>query len=570
MPSYFKMNSHFNSQNPPSFYNFAKHLYKMKALKKYQLLLISLTGGLLLSIAWPKNGIAALLFFALIPFLIVEEQIFRNQEKYSRFAVFFYTYPGFFLWNLLTTWWLYHASFAGAAMAIIFNSMFMALVFQFFYYCRKTLNRNHLNAHESGYFILIIFWISFEYFHLNWELSWPWLQLGNGFASAIRSVQWYEYTGVLGGTLWILLINILFFRLIQMFLRKSPNKDLQKFSVIPLIILIVPLLFSFIRYNTYVEKYDPVDIVVVQPNVDPYGEKFIAEFREVIWEKLLGQSVEKADFQTDFIVWPETSIPGSVAINNPDEPLAVTRIKDSIASRFPNTVLVSGADCYEIYDTKKTPTARYFQDGDCCWDSYNSALEIDSSGLVNYYHKSKLVPGVERMPYPQFFRFLESFTIDLGGTSGSLGMSDEPKVFSKGKVPVAPVICYESVYGEYVNGYVNRGAQLIFIVTNDGWWGDTPGYRQHFAYASLRAIETRRSIARSANTGISGYINQRGDVLVSVPYWEQHVLRYTLNANDTLTIYSKYGDFPGRISAFASLAVIIVVFVRRISKKKTM
>lgn len=521
-----------------------------------------------MSLAWPQKGLAGLLFFGFIPFLIVEEQIFRNQHKYARFAVFYYTYAGLFLWNLLTTWWIYYASFAGAAMAILFNSLFMALVFQLFHYCRKVLNRNLVNSLDTGYFILIIFWITFEYFHLNWELSWPWLQLGNGFASSIRSVQWYEYTGVLGGTLWILLVNILLFRLLQMFYLKAGSKQLQKFSILPLFVLIVPLCISFIKFETYKEKINPVDVVVIQPNVDPYGEKFNSAFRDVIWDKLLGQSVQKSDSLTDFIVWPETSIPGSVAINHSEEQPAITRIKDTIARYFPNIVLISGADAYEVYDSKLTPTARYFQDGDCCWDSYNSALEIDSSGLVDYYHKSRLVPGVERMPYPQFFRFLERFTIDLGGTSGSLGMSEEPVVFSSGKVPVAPVICYESIYGEYVNGYINKGAQLIFIVTNDGWWGDTPGYRQHFSYASLRAIETRRSIARSANTGISGYINQLGEVVSSVPYWEQHVLRNTINANDKITIYTKYGDYPGRISAFASLAIIVVVLVRRISDRK--
>jgi apolipoprotein N-acyltransferase len=540
----------------------------MKTLKKYQLLLLSIAGGLLFSLSWPQNGAASILFFALIPFLIVEDQIFRNKNKYSGFAVFFYTYPGFFIWNLLTTFWLYHASVVGAAMAVICYALFMAMVFQLFHYCRKILSRNHINPFETGYFVLVVFWISYEYFNLNWELSWPWLQLGNGFASALKTIQWYEYTGVLGGTLWILVLNIMIFRLLQMFLEKKPEQQLRRFSLVLLSILIIPIIVSLAIYYNYSEKSNPVNVVVIQPNVDPYGEKFIPEFREEIWDKLLGQTILTADHSTDFIVWPETSIPGSVGINVPEIPQAIIRITDSIRQFFPQAVLVTGADAYEIYEERKTPTARYFNDGDCCWDSYNTALEIDSSGQRNYYHKSKLVPGVERMPYPKFFRFLEKYTIDLGGTSGSMGTSPEPFVFSSGKVPVAPVICYESVYGEYVNGYVRKGAQLIFIVTNDGWWGDTPGYKQHFSYASLRAIETRRSIARSANTGISGYINQRGDVLKAVPYWEQHALNHTLNANDQLTVYVKYGDYIGRISAFASLAIAIIVILRRITRSK--
>jgi len=540
----------------------------MRNLKKYQLLLASLTGGVLLSVAWPANGFAPLLFFALIPFLIIESQILRNREKHSGFAVFFYTYPGFFLWNLLTTWWIYNSTFFGAAMAIIFNALFMAVVFQLFHYFRKVINRSHRNPYESGYFILIVLWISFEFFHLNWELSWPWLQLGNGFASVIKSVQWYEITGVLGGTLWVLLVNILFYRLIVMYFEKHPFRLLQKHSILALVVLVVPIIVSLIMYYSYTEKEHPVNVVVVQPNIDPYGEKFKPEYREKIWENLLGQSMKKADSQTDFIVWPETSIPGSVRLNGPEESYSVRIIRDTISAYFPQAVLVAGADGYEIYDEEKTATARYFSDGECCWDSYNSAFEIDSSGLRAYYNKSKLVPGVERMPYPQFFGFLEKFAIDLGGTSGSLGMSPEPLVFSAGKLPVAPVICYESIYGEFVTHYIRKGAQVIFIITNDAWWGDTPGYRQHFAYASLRAVETRRSIARSANTGISGYINQRGDVIESVPYDEKHVLKNTIHANDKLTIYVRFGDYIGRLASFASLAIFLIVAVRRFFRKK--
>jgi apolipoprotein N-acyltransferase len=536
--------------------------------KKYFVLLMSLAGGLLLSLSWPENGIASVLFFAIIPFLIVEDTIYKNPEKFSGFAVLFYTYPGFFLWNLLTTWWIYEASMFGAVMAVLFNSLFMAIVFQLAHYCKKVLNKSSAASSDSGYFVLIVFWLSFEYFHLNWELSWPWLQLGNGFASALKSVQWYEYTGVLGGSLWVLVMNVLFFRMLKLKFEKKPIALLKRMSIAPFIVLLLPLVASWTLYYTYKEDIHPVDIVVIQPNVDPYGEKFVPEFRDEIWRKLLGQSVIAADENTDFILWPETSVPGSIPMNQPDEPYAITKMKDSTRVYFPNAVLVTGADGYEIYETKKTATARYFKDGACCWDSYNTALEIDSSGLLNYYHKSKLVPGVERMPYPQVFGFLEKFAIDLGGSSGSLGTSDDPIVFTNGKVPVAPVICYESVYGDFVAKYIRKGAELIFILTNDGWWDDTPGYRQHFMYASLRAIETRRSIARSANTGISGFINQRGDVLQSLGWWKEGTLRQTINANSKLTVYVRYGDYLGRVAAFAALAIVIIVTVRRLTRKR--
>jgi len=119
-------------------------------------------------------------------------------------------------------------------------------------------------------------------------------------------------------------------------------------------------------------------------------------------------------------------------------------------------------------------------------------------------------------------------------------------------VAVGTPICYESIYGEFVTGFVRNGANLLFIMTNDGWWKDTPGYRQHAMYARLRAIENRRSIARSANTGISYLINQKGEILDSRAWWIEDAFRGKIQANNKLSFYSRFGDYLGRISLFVS------------------
>jgi apolipoprotein N-acyltransferase len=152
--------------------------------------------------------------------------------------------------------------------------------------------------------------------------------------------------------------------------------------------------------------------------------------------------------------------------------------------------------------------------------------------------------------------------------TGTLATEDHPVVFtSQEDVVVAPIICYESIYGEFVSRTIREGAQMIFIITNDGWWGDTPGHRQHNRYAVLRAIETRRSIARSANTGISSIVNQRGDMLAQTAYWEQAVIRAKLNRNDTLTYYVRNGDYLARVSIFISALLILIAITRRILRK---
>ena len=140
---------------------------------------------------------------------------------------------------------------------------------------------------------------------------------------------------------------------------------------------------------------------------------------------------------------------------------------------------------------------------------------------------------------------------------------------SEDSTSIATIICYESVYGEFVTEFVKNGAELIFLITNDGWWGNTPGHKQHFLYSKLRAIETRRSIARSANTGISCFINQRGDVFQETEYWKPAVIKQSINKNTKFTFYVNYGDYIGRISVFiAVLFFLITVLLAILNRKK--
>ena len=226
----------------------------------------------------------------------------------------------------------------------------------------------------------------------------------------------------------------------------------------------------------------------------------------------------------------------------------------------------------EIYhdESKISPTARKFRKVEKWYDHYNSAIQVDQTDSVQIYHKSKLVLGVETMPFPQLFKPFQDLIFDLGGTTGSLGTQKERIVFqsSSSDVKIAPVICWESVYGEHVGEYIKKGANLIFVLTNDGWWDETPGYIQHFHYSRLRAIETRRSVARSANTGISCFVNQRGDVLKSTEWWVPTSINGTLNTNDTLTFYANYGDYIGRVAAAFSILLLIWTFVKRFSTEK--
>jgi apolipoprotein N-acyltransferase len=185
---------------------------------------------------------------------------------------------------------------------------------------------------------------------------------------------------------------------------------------------------------------------------------------------------------------------------------------------------------------------------------HNSALLIDT---VNMQHrnKSQLTPGVEAIP--EWMGFLKNYSLTMGIARGTLKTDPEAQVMAFGDHKVGVAICYESAFGEYVGSFCKKGADLLFVITNDGWWGDTPGYRQHFEFSKLRAIESRRCIARSANTGRSGFFNQRGDVLQQTEYWVPTAIKETLKANTKVTFYAKHGDYLSRIAVYLTFVLLI-------------
>jgi apolipoprotein N-acyltransferase len=529
-------------------------------MKKIYLILLALFSGILLSLGWPAGGFPALLFVAFVPLLFVEDYIVQNRHNFIKGGLFLHAYLAFFVWNLCTTWWIYNSTLFGAVMAFVFNSLFMAITFHFYHVLRRNLFKG-----RGGYIVLIFFWVTYEYLHLDWDLTWSWLNLGNGFATFPQWIQWYEYTGTFGGTIWILAVNILIFLTLKYaFGLLRLKKRVLLYGLSTLVCLIIPITTSYLRYNSYKETTEPVNIVVVQPNIDPYNEKFGGMTSQQQLDKIIGLARQKITTATDFVVCPETAIPEGIVENELNESWSVDSLKALLAD-FPKLKIVIGISSFIIYEKgeNRTETARVSGDSSYYFDVCNTAMYYDSAHVPQLYHKSKLVPGVEKMPFPKIMKPLEKFAIDLGGMTGSNATQEERSVFVSpdGNIKIAPVICYESIYGDFLTGYIRNGANLIFILTNDGWWGDTPGHRQHFEYARLRAIETRRSIARSANTGISGFINQRGDVLERTGYWEDGVLSMSINANEHMTFYSRFGDYFGKIFQYFALSLLIVQFI---------
>lgn len=534
---------------------------------------LSVMFAVLMSLPYLVPHLGFLALFAFLPLLVMDRIATLSGSKHF----WVWHYLSFVLWNAATTFWVCNATVGGGLFAVFANALQMSVIFAVFRFSKK---------HMSGplpYVFLAVMWIAWERAYFDAEISWPWLVLGNAFATSIRSVQWYEYTGALGGSLWIWVTNLSVFGLMVALSdgRWSRYNGKAKTAAVAGCVLVTaaPFAVSLAIYDNYEEESDPVGFLIVQPDIDPYN-KFQAMTQKQQNDVFLKMARNALEDRRVSSVAGDTSVPAG-----PAEPLIVLApetftndvvTNDLMSSRtlqsfnsflqdYPGVDIIFGASSYTYIDSEERPshTARRMRSGR--WlESHNSALLTDGESYPEIFHKNKLVVAVEKTPYPALFCRIDDM---LGGVMGRcVGQDSVSLLHYRGAdgtvIPVGCAICYESVYGEYYTGYVRKGAEVMTIITNDAWWGNTPGYRQHLRYASLRAIETRRSIARCANTGISAFINQKGEIVESTSWWEPEVLRGSINRNGRMTFFVQNGDVTGRICTFVFWLLFAVLVVR--------
>jgi len=534
---------------------------------------------------------ALLLFVAWVPYLLLERQLTQQGARKGR--VFATTYFLVLLWNAFTTWWVSYASLPAGIAAVVLNALLMCLPLMAFRQTKKRL------GDTIGYLSLPVYWIAFEQLHLHWDVTWPWLTLGNGFAAAPQWVQWYEYTGFLGGSVWVWAVNLLVFRellkrmpLLSLYAKSaaaptvvptpttigamaSSSVKLRTSLAWPVLAVVLPIGLSYAIGAAYQEKGPTTEVVVVQPNFDPYVEKFEGGPRYVPADEQLTRMLKLSEQHltpnTRLVLWPETALEEAIWENNIEGNYKITRIRAWLA-QHPGVALLTGITTINSYPNKEaaSETARYRDD--LGYYDYNNAAGYfaSASAPLAIYHKSRLVPGVEKIP-PILSSVLSN--IDLGGFVGSYGSQAERTVYAApATAPTlrpAPIICYESIYGDFVSEYEPNGATLLALVTNDAWWHDSPGYRQLLRYGSLRCIETRRDLARAANTGYTGFINQKGDITQLAPTWVPTASRSLVHLNSEVTFYARYGELIGRSAqGLAVLGLLGIIVLSLVGKKQ--
>ena len=376
-------------------------------MKKKVLFLIvaSLASAVLLSLAWPPLPLAPLLFIALVPLLFLEDYHERNRLSFlSYFAVI---YLCLLIWNISVTFWLYNTTKLGALIIHLINPIILSVPWLLY----KSVKRKW--GLFYGSLCLICSWVSIETLHHNWQLAFPFMTLGNGLSMWPEWIQFYEYTGVLGGSVWIIVINILlFYALRTVDIPGGIYKISPKRTAIPLAALSIPLSISLIIFNTYEHEGQEVNVLVVHPNTDCRNEKYNVS-TEVLIDKYLGLTFEMLNEDTDYILWPETAITNAGWI----EDLSTNELYVDLSrklSKFPDVKLVTGAVLYELYkplkgeDISNAPDIRYAEQPDLWYYTYNSAIHIDpSTSKLNFRTKNKLVPMEETIPYAKEFSLLQ-------------------------------------------------------------------------------------------------------------------------------------------------------------------
>lgn len=489
------------------------------------------------------------LLAALVPLLWISRGYDASRRAW--WGMFGWALLTFVLWNAVTVWWIWYATPVGPFAATLASSTLNMIAFMLFHTVSKRAPK------ALAYTVLVAAWIATEYWYTVGEFSWPWLLLGNGFSHEVWAVQWYEYTGIFGGTLWVLVANILLFEALVT-RRMRP-------CVVAAAWIVVPLALSLaIWWSWRTPATGSVTVTLVQPNVDPY-KKFADGTAAAQMDNLL-ELAARAPADVDYIVMPETAVPGNYYESGIRMSAPVQAFARLLAEKYPRARIIAGFNTVRAYpDGGQSTTARH---GDAGWyDIFNSAIEIDSAGRTSIHHKGRLVIGAEKTPLPWLFRALDFLVIDLGGTLGQLGVGTRGTAFSGPAGCVGPAICYEGMYGDFFGDFVRRGAEAMFIISNDGWWGDTPGYRHLFTISRLRAIEHRRAVARSANTGISGFISPRGDIGATLGWDVRGTLTGTVPLVSEQTFYTRYGDYLGRIAEYLLLLSVLYYMAYRVRRR---
>lgn len=465
----------------------------------------------------------------------------------------------------------------GGIAVVLVHPLFFLVPLLIFYGIKKYANP------VISFILFPFIWTGFEYSHNLGELAFPWIELGNTETYNLHRIQYAQLVGVHGITFLICLISVILFYILYSLITgkiKLFSKTVFVSFAVIVMLIIFPNIYSYnyllnnANYDKYFVTEDSSKIIrtaIIQPNVDPF-KKWEGN-RDSLVDTYISKLNESLTLNPDLIVLHETSVPYYFL---EDYYTYNTEKFINFVNRN-NKLLLMGIPHLEYFpDSVKAPgDAKIMSISKRKYGTYNSAILIEPDKTINQYQihkKAKLVPFSEHMPYSKYFPFLKKF-IKWGVGISSWNEGDSLLIFNlkykKIDTKLAVLICFESVFSDYVSQGVKEGAQFLIIITNDGWWGNNGGPVQHEQFAVLRAIENRKWIIRAGQTGISCFIDPLGNIYDTIPYDTEGIVVKDIYTNTDQTFYSIHGDVLGLISYILGIFSIVLLIGMFIYRKKS-
>jgi len=528
-----------------------------KKIRKKELLL-GLLSGLLLGISFPPSPFPFLIFFALIPFLYVIE------KRDSLFSINRFTYFTTFFFTIITLYWVGSWTkeadpflmISGVLLMFVNPALFM-IPSTLYYLCREHLNKNIALS------LFPFFWVSFEYLYSLTDLRFPWLTLANSLPKFNIFIQAADIIGAYGLSLLVLYINLFLYLSLKNY-RESKKLNLTYLTV-ALLLFILPIIYGAYKISSFQNQGKTLKVGLIQPDLNPW-EKWAAGNLNEQLDLYLNMSKQAVDEGAEFILWPESALPVYLLSGNYE--YEVERIHNFV--RINNVSIMTGMpDATFYFDlTNAPPEAKRTTSGTTAYTSYNSILLFQpSKNAIQKYGKIKLVPFGEKVPFVEELPFLGDFIKWQVGIS-SWNVGKEQTVFNiSDNLKVGGVICIESIYPDFVSGFVQKGANILAVVTNDSWYGYSSGPFQHKDISILRAVENRRSVIRAANGGISCIIDPLGNVISKTKLFTRDVLVGSTQLGEELTFYTKYPFLIPIIAFVISILIIVLSIIKKIIRK---
>jgi len=513
--------------------------------------ILSGLAGVLMGLSFSPFPFPFLLFAAFI-------LLFRLSHLSNGFRdAAYHSYPAFLVWNIIGTYWLTMATVVGGTAAILANSAIMAVVFGLMHLIVKRFSSVWLaGILSSGV------WVTYEWLHLKWDLAWPWLILANAWSTHTWAVQYIEFTGFLSVSFLTITVSYFLYDGI-LNASKSVNAktsfwQTKSFISGTSIWFFSALLSLVMLWNLDLETDETVHVVIAQPNYDSYLP--IAGYNDTTTPllELTAMMDSVVTDQTQIMFWPENALMGGV-----DQLFKSYNDRHLLSKAAEWGIpVVTGAPFFMYYEDEEAPRVHRTDREGRAFNYFNSAVAYYPDGSMNFYNKIRLVPIVERMPFAHALS-RTPLPVNWGEVTG-FGRGTEMILFDSTNGPSSPaVVCYDSVFPDVVRRSVVKNAGFITVITNDGWWGNTSGHIQHYEFARLRAIETRRAVVRSANNGISGMITADGRPHTKTEYWTRTAFELEVPVYEHKTFYVRHGDWFNFLMLFMALTGLSGVFLKR-------